>query len=181
MNTNKLPRVIDVGCGPGIYVEALRNAGMDAIGVDPDPSCPYDRVNVFSPDFDKYTGYDLCVCLEVAEHIDEEFAEKFVQQLVKTAPAILFSAALPGQGGHGHINCQPKEYWAHNFARQNYVLDEDAVTRLTGFMRTGYHMGWFVNNVQVFRQYGAVCFERIRQEEMPQAVRLADYIRAGML
>lgn len=181
MNSGKPLRVLDVGCGPGIYVEALQRAGMDATGIDPDPNSPYEKVSIFSPEFAKYTNYDLCICLEVAEHIDEALADEFVQQLVKTAPTILFSAALPGQGGHGHINCQPKEYWAHKFARQNYVLDTDAVTRLTNFMRDGYHMGWFINNVQVFRQYGAVCFDRIRQEETPQAERLATYICAGLL
>jgi SAM-dependent methyltransferase len=177
METKAL-RIIDVGCGPGIYVDALRAAGFDVTGVDPDPSCPYDRVNVFDAAFvEKYRDYDICLCLEVAEHLDASLAEAFVEKLVTLAPTVIFSAALPGQGGHGHINCQPKEYWAQRFALFNYVRDEDATDRLVSFMRAGYHLGWFVNNVQVFRQYGRVCYDQIVAEETPQAVRLAEYLK----
>ncbi|NBT76683.1 MAG: methyltransferase domain-containing protein [Betaproteobacteria bacterium] len=170
-------RILDVGCGPGIYVTALRNLGLQADGVDPDPRCPYDKLSVFHPQFDMYRNYDICLCLEVAEHIDPELADKFVEKLVGVAPTVIFSAAQPGQGGHGHINCQPKEYWAHKFGCHNYVYDAEATTRLCGFMQLGYHMGWFVNNVQIFRQYGAVCFDQIVKEETPQAERLADYLK----
>ena len=170
-------RILDVGCGPGIYVDALRSAGIRADGVDPDPRCPYDKLSVFHPQFEMYTGYDMCICLEVAEHIDESLADQLIDRLVRVAPTVMFSAAQPGQGGHGHINCQPKEYWAHKFAQRNYVLDETETNKLCDFMRNGYHMGWFVNNVQIFRQYGAVCFAQIAEEETPQAARLADYIK----
>jgi hypothetical protein len=33
--------------------------------------------------------------LEVAEHLEEEFAETFIDSLVSLAPIVLFSAALP--------------------------------------------------------------------------------------
>jgi SAM-dependent methyltransferase len=175
-------KILDVGCGPGIYVDALRAAGFIVDGIDPDPRCPHDKFSVFDPQFEMCTGaYDICLCLEVAEHINPELADLFVQKLVQTAPTIIFSAALPGQGGHGHINCQPKEYWVHKFGCQNYVYDEEATTKLVNFMRAGYHMGWFVNNVQIFRQYGAVCFEQIIREETPQAQRLAAYLKEQLL
>jgi SAM-dependent methyltransferase len=170
-------RILDVGCGPGIYVDALRQAGFHADGIDPDPSSPHTRLSVFDPDFESYTGYDLCLCLEVAEHIDASRANEFVAKLVRVAPTVIFSAALPGQGGHGHINCQPQDYWAHKFACHNYVRDAEATTRLVEFMKTGYHLGWFVNNVQVFREYGRVCYATIIKEEIPQAERLAGYLK----
>lgn len=174
-------RILDVGCGPGVYVDALRAAGFTVDGIDPDSSCPLERVSVFDHEFNNYCGYDVCLCLEVAEHINPELADLFVQKLVRTAPTIIFSAALPGQGGHGHINCQPREYWAHKFGCCNYVYDAEATNRLCDFMRSGYHMGWFVNNVQIFRQYGAVCYAQIIKEETPQAQRLAAYLKETLL
>jgi hypothetical protein len=113
--------------------------------------------------------------------VNPELADAFVQKLVQTAPMIIFSAAIPGQGGHGHINCQPKTYWEHKFGCHNYVLDTEATEKLRSFMLGGYHMGWFVNNVQIFRQYGAVCFDQIVKEEVPQAIRLADYLKQEFL
>ncbi|WP_449394980.1 hypothetical protein [Devosia riboflavina] len=36
------------------------------------------------------------------------------------APAVLFSAAIPGQGGVGHLNEQWQSYWADHFAAHGY-------------------------------------------------------------
>jgi hypothetical protein len=46
--------------------------------------------------------FDLAVCLEVAEHLPPERAESFIRELCDLAPVVLFSAAIPGQGGTGH-------------------------------------------------------------------------------
>lgn len=177
-------RVLDVGCGPGIYVQALRELGIEADGVDLDPRCPFDICDVFSDAFlEKYTTqkYDLCISLEVAEHLGKEWADEFVKRLTQVAPTVMFSAAVPGQGGHGHINCQPKEYWIEKFGLCNYVLDAAATSDLVEFMRQGYHMGWFVNNAMVFKSYGAMYYEQIIAEETPQAVRLAEYLTTHTL
>jgi len=169
-------KILDVGCGPGIYVKALKEAGIEAEGVDLDPLCPYVVMDVFSPEFKAtFKGYDLALSLEVAEHLPEERAEDFVDVLTSVAPAVLFSAAIPGQGGHGHINCQPKQYWIDKFARRNYVVDYDGTDEILAFMRSGYHMGWFTQNAVLFKQYGAACYDRIIEEETPQALRLAEY------
>jgi len=171
-------KVLDIGCGPGIYVKALREAGVDADGVDLDPRCPYQVMDVFSADFaQKYAGkYDLAMCIEVAEHLPKNRADELVKQITSVAPTVLFSAAVPGQGGHGHINCQPKSYWVERFALLNYVVDAEETERLVSFMASGYHMGWFRNNAVVFKAYGQACYDRIIQEETPQAIRLASYL-----
>jgi SAM-dependent methyltransferase len=180
-------RILDVGCGPGIYVKALQEAGFDATGVDIDPRCPYIQMDVFSDEFcAAYTAapgrgytFDLCLCLEVAEHLPENRAGAFVRLLTRVAPTVVFSAAVPGQGGHGHINCQPKQYWEQKFGEHNYVLDKDRTENFANFMRQGYHMGWLVNNVQIFRPYGDVYFDTIVAEESPQAARIAQYFAAN--
>lgn len=59
--------------------------------------------------------YDLVVCLEVAEHLAAGAADAFVATLCALAPVVLFSAAVPGQGGHGHVNEQWPAYWASRF------------------------------------------------------------------
>lgn len=172
-------KVLDIGCGPGIYVRALRDLGFEADGVDLDPRCPYDKVNILSDEFtEKYAGkYDLAVCLEVAEHLSPDDADELVEKIVSVAPIVLFSAAVVGQGGHGHINCQPKEYWVEKFADHNYVVDSETTEDLVGFMQSGYHLGWFTQNAVVFRKYGDVCYDRIIQEETPQAERLAQWFQ----
>ncbi|UXN75167.1 hypothetical protein N8D56_09895 [Devosia sp. A8/3-2] len=57
---------------------------------------------------------------EVAEHLSPARAVGFVADLVALAPAILFSAAIPGRGGVGHSNEQWQSYWAGLFAAHGY-------------------------------------------------------------
>ena len=63
---------------------------------------------------------ELALSLEVAEHLSPERAASFVDDLVAMAPAVLFSAAIPGQGGVGHRNEQWQSYWATRFAAHGY-------------------------------------------------------------
>lgn len=177
-------KVLDVGCGPGIYVRALNEQGIDARGVDLDRRTPCQCLDVFSEAFLAEHGdhkYDLCISLEVAEHLPEVKADAFVSRLVQVAPTILFSAAQPGQGGAGHINCQPVDYWVEKFAAYNYVLDQTATRLIRDHMASGYHMGWFVRNALVFKSFGEHSFETIIREETPQAVRLAQYLASHTL
>ena len=176
MIQNKM-RILDVGCGPGIYVKALQDNNVDAIGIDVDKRNPYLKIDIFGEHFLQHTGYDLTMCIEVAEHIPEHLADELIKRLCNTSNTILFSAAKPGQGGHGHINCQEKPYWITKFNNNNFILDEEATTKLVSFMKEGYHMGWFTQNAMVFRSYGEIYYDKIIQEETPQASRLAHYIK----
>jgi len=70
--------------------------------------------------FDLGRVYDLVVSLEVAEHLPASAAEDFVASLVRHGSLVLFSAAIPGQGGTGHLNEQWQIYWVEAFARHGY-------------------------------------------------------------
>ena len=65
--------------------------------------------------------FDLAVSLEVAQHLPEDRAATFVSSLVKLAPAIVFSAAVPYQGGHHHVNEQWPAYWVNLFEQHGYL------------------------------------------------------------
>lgn len=116
-----LRRVLDVGCGEGWLTAELRGRGIDALGIDGDPLDGVDQVVDFEggelPDLGKF---DLVTCLEVAEHVNEAHADRFVGWLCAHADVVLFSAAVPGQGGDGHVNERPAGYWADRFAREGY-------------------------------------------------------------
>ena len=65
--------------------------------------------------------FELAVSLEVAEHLPAESAEGFVASLVRRVPVVMFSAAIPGQGGVDHVNEQWPDYWARLFAKHEFV------------------------------------------------------------
>src|ERR1051326_3058645 len=61
------------------------------------------------------------ISLEVAEHLPEASAQGFVASLTRLAPVVLFSAAVPLQGGAEHVNEQWQEYWRSKFSELDYV------------------------------------------------------------
>jgi 2-polyprenyl-3-methyl-5-hydroxy-6-metoxy-1,4-benzoquinol methylase len=156
ISTNINPAsVLDVGCGPGIYVDALRSRGISAIGIDTDDRVvgkPYLRQESL---FENEDTAEVVICLEVAEHIAEEQADNVaacVAANVKPDGILIWSAAHPGQGGTGHINCQPKDYWAELLTWHGLARDEELEQRLVDHAKNGYHMGWFVQNAMVFKR-----------------------------
>jgi SAM-dependent methyltransferase len=122
--------VIDFGCGTGEWLSVFKKYGVEDIwGVDGSwvdrkllqiPEERFIPFDVRKP-FQMVRQFDLVVSLEVAEHLPQESAATFVDSLTKLGPIILFSAAIPGQGGVHHINEQWPEYWAEHFQHKGYV------------------------------------------------------------
>ena len=122
--------VVDVGCGSGEWLSAFERAGVERVyGLDAQwvgqdklairPDC-FQSTNL-TGEWSIPGKFDLAVCLEVAEHLPEPTSTTFVKRLVEAAPAILFSAAVPGQEGTNHVNEQWPEYWEKLFSQYDYV------------------------------------------------------------
>lgn len=124
--------VLDAGCAMGFLVEALRQRGVEAFGVDVSeyaiehvhPSVrPYCwRGSVTEP---LPQRYDLIVCIEVLEHLPAQEAEEAVANLCRSADDILHSATPYDYKEVTHFNVQPPEYWAEVFARHGFFRDVD--------------------------------------------------------
>jgi hypothetical protein len=67
-------------------------------------------------------SFDLAISLEVAKHLPESRAASFVEDLTRLAPVVVFSAAIPGQGGRDHVKEQWQTYWVAIFAQHQYVV-----------------------------------------------------------
>lgn len=124
--------VVDVGCGTGTFLKIFKNNGIkDVLGID-GVWCNKDLLfrNIEADEFieadlehsiNLKRYFDLVICLEVAEHLSKERGDTFVADLVSLGNIVLFSAAIPQQGGINHINEQWPEYWEEKFAKLNYV------------------------------------------------------------
>lgn len=147
--------VVDVGCGEGIWAAAFEALGVPALGIDGDYVRPGRRlVRRFLP-WDLATPlpalgrFDLCVCLEVAEHLPAAAADGLVAGLAELSDRILFSAAVPGQGGTGHVNEQPHDYWLERFDRLGFAADEAWRDR---FATEGEVAWWYQRNMVVLER-----------------------------
>ena len=147
--------VLDIGCGPGTYVRALRAQDIEATGIDTDERVLGQEHLQQQSLFDLDQQAELVLCLEVAEHIPGEnndaIAESIAASLL-TGGTLIWSAAHPGQGGVGHVNCQTKQYWEDLITAAGLQRDTTMEECLLSYIKNGYHMGWFLQNAMVFRR-----------------------------
>ena len=124
--------VLDTGCAMGFLVEALRQRGVEAYGVDiseyaiqrVDPSIkPYCWVGSVLDPFPQQ--YDLLVCIEVLEHLPPLKADETIKNCCLHGNDVLFSSTPFDYKELTHLNVQPPEYWAELFARYGFFRDVD--------------------------------------------------------
>lgn len=127
--------VIDIGCGLGTFLAVFKENGVSKVfGID-GPWC--DKPALFKnieekefeeKDLEKNLGitqkYDLAICLEVAEHLTPQRADTFIQELTKMSEVVLFSAAIPKQGGDHHYNEQWLTYWVEIFEKYGFEIHD---------------------------------------------------------
>ncbi|MGQ0466408.1 MAG: class I SAM-dependent methyltransferase [Sporichthyaceae bacterium] len=121
--------VLEIGCGDGAWLTMARRLGAERIfGVDEAQS---DRLRLSAEEFDTATmsalgelpgPFDLAMCLEVASRLNETHAVQMVEALCDTADVVLFSSAIPGQGGFGHRNEQWPTYWEALFGAFDFRM-----------------------------------------------------------
>lgn len=121
--------ILDVGCGTGTWLKVARDLGVKEImGMDGAiesknnlkiPASAFLEKDLRKP-FELGRRFDLVMCLEVAEHLPEQNAATLIRSLCKHGDNILFSAAIPDQGGQGHINEQWPDYWQSLFSEYSF-------------------------------------------------------------
>lgn len=145
--------MLDIGCGPGALLRAAHEKGVDAIGFDICGGGGIIQADL-AAELDWQVPADLVVCWEVAEHLPIEAADTLVGTLIRlVAPGghLVFTAAVPGQTGAGHINEQPLAYWREKIGgKLTYLRDETKRMRAAWGPVAG-RCQWYPNNVQVFR------------------------------
>lgn len=128
-------RVIDIGCGPGQWLQVFQASGAtEAVGIDgahvPRELRKIQQFHEFDltdlPGLKTFLKssfpdkFNLCISLEVAEHLPEGLAREFIALLTSLSDYVLFSAAIPYQTGENHINEQLHDYWVKLFMGKGY-------------------------------------------------------------
>lgn len=153
LQLTKATSVLDVGCGTGTWLNVFEENGVnDLLGVDGD----YVERNMLKIRGELFHAHDLTmplalgrkfdvvVSLEVAEHIPEQFADVFVESLVTHGDVLLFSAAIPGQGGQNHLNEQWPEYWQKKFEQFGFYFHDVIRPKIWANERVDF---WYRQNI----------------------------------
>jgi SAM-dependent methyltransferase len=122
--------VVDYGCGIGNFLSKFRDVGVKKVlGIDGEWSNNSLQMlkgndlllQSLTDEMKVKEQFDMAISFEVAEHIPKEYAEKVVKDLTGFSDLVIFSAALPDQGGQNHVNEQWPDYWAKLFNSHGYV------------------------------------------------------------
>ena len=163
-------RVVDIGCGTGVYSREFAGAGCDVTSLEYSPVArkkaaeigvevhPWELTDAVDQQ-PRGRPYDLSMSIEVAEHLPEFLADRFVDFIASGAPLVLLTAAQPGQGGHGHINEQPREYWIKKFEARGYEFSTDETESIIGEAETREVDSWLFKNIMVFRSASGEAFD----------------------
>jgi len=167
---------IDIGCGLGTWLSVCMESGLtDIIGIDGehvDPKRLYiPRERFVSRDLSRSLGvnrrFELAMSLEVAEHLPSDRADSFVAEISSLSDVVLFSAALPYQGGTGHVNENWPEYWTDKFRQRGFVLVDLFRSAVWDDPRVAF---WYRQNCFLYVQEARLAtlgFTAWRQGDMP--------------
>ncbi|MBE9066473.1 Wzt carbohydrate-binding domain-containing protein [Leptolyngbya cf. ectocarpi LEGE 11479] len=166
--------IVDVGCGDGTWLSVFKEHGIQScLGIDGLATKIQLRISQeeilawdLSIPLKLQKTFDLVVSLEVAEHLPTSAAKTFVETLTSLGPVILFSAAIPSQGGTDHLNEQWPDYWAALFQNYNYV----AVDCLRDILWSNDKVEpWYAQNILCFiRQDRLKDFPKLHQQWLAQ-------------
>jgi len=154
--------IIDVGCGTGALLEALRDRGCRVHGLEYAEAalkyCRARRLDVakFDLERDVHTDartFDVAISMEVAEHLPERAADRYVDMLTRLAPVVVLTAAPPGQGGTDHVNEQPPSYWMAKFRERGFghAYEQSQCWR-ESWKASGEVESWYYENLMIFRR-----------------------------
>ena len=155
--------VVDVGCGTGQVLMSFRESGVSAVrGLEYSAAalemCQKRGLEVKPFDIESDTAVDwradLVVSTEVAEHLPERCADRYVDLLTNVADTVFLTAATPDQGGTDHVNEQPNAYWIEKFRRRSFEYDQATSMRWREEWRAAGVAGFYCNSAMLFRRAG---------------------------
>ena len=163
---------VDLGGGLGGWCRAFMDQGITkAVRID-HPSIRRQDLQVSEDCFlphDLDAGlepvgrFDLAISIEFAEHVKPDRSEWVVDFLTRSADVVVFSAAIPRQGGLGHLNERWPWYWDARFKARGFAMFDYLRPLLMPDLAIPY---WLRQNLRVFvkaEQAGAVFTPGLRE------------------
>lgn len=135
--------VLEVGCGMGYQMQEFMKYCDEVVGIDGSQYAVENspvKENIFQHDYtvgelETEDRFDLCWCCEFVEHVEEDYVDNFLSTFA-FCTHVAMTHAVPGQGGHHHVNCQPEEYWIEKMKQYGFEYDSEFTQKLKEIAKT---------------------------------------------
>jgi SAM-dependent methyltransferase len=153
-------RVIDVGCGTGALLEAIRERGVDVFGLERATAgieaCQNRGINVLpfdivADDPPKLDDVDVVISMAVGQQLPTSAAQRYVNLLTSFRCPVVFASDSPGGGDRNPLNEQPHEFWIGLFNERRFSIDEKMSELWRERWRAQGVPRWFYEDVMLFR------------------------------
>lgn len=156
--------VVDIGCGSGAVLNGLQEQGCKAWGLEYSIAavnlCRSKGLSVVQFDIETdsakpewLASADVVVSTEVAEHLPEQCADRYVELCLSLSSKwVIVTAAIPGQGGTDHVNEQPHSYWIEKFQEHGACYCQAETMKCRAEWASGGVDGARARNVLVFQR-----------------------------
>ncbi|MFA6393874.1 MAG: methyltransferase domain-containing protein [Patescibacteria group bacterium] len=153
--------VVDIGCGIGIYLKEFQKEGIEILGFDGAPEAIKNslvgnliKLHDLRRPLRLKRKFDLCLCVEVAEHLPKNCEISLIESLTGLSDTIVFTAATPGQGpaSIGHINEQPHHYWKKRFKKRGFKYKKTTTQLMRNEMKSAGVVWWVTKNLMIFKK-----------------------------
>lgn len=146
--------LFDFGCGPGEYLRYFHDIGFQKLKGFEGTTLSFEFGNVEVRDItESFQDVQIgnVICLEVAEHIPEQYTDVFLDNLTRHLYGrLILSWAIPGQGGLGHVNCR-HNIWVIEKMR-TLGLSLRVLDTLHSRQMVSNNAHWFRNTLMVFEK-----------------------------
>ena len=159
--------VIEIGCGNGELSKLLSRDSIAVMAIDgystpdfsKDSSVKFFKVDLNDANAVKnfftsiHQKFDVAICMEVAEHLKPEVSGQLIESMTAVSDVVVFSAAVPEQGGDGHINCQNRLFWHKLFEKNHFFLRDTIRARIRKNPKVG---RWYALNTLDYTRISGV-------------------------
>jgi len=158
-NFFKPSSIVDFGAANGFYLYQPLRKGCDVLGIEGtvhwlNPMAKrIGRKNCLIQDmrksFDLGKVFDLAISIEMLEHLENEFAEVAVENIVKHGKAFLITASSH-KGGYYHENPRDKDFWINLFESNGVVFNSVETSYLQHQFKNIRNLRWLREDLMVF-------------------------------
>ena len=166
-NELEMPKsFLDIGCGPGHFSNEIKRLGKNSVCVTAidiskqakkfiEPNINFIQYDL-RMHLDLSKKFDVVLCLEVIEHIEEEYENILCESIVRhVGKYLIITVAQPNQRALGHVNLKSLKYWIRKFESFGLIYKNDLSEKWAyNWFTDGDVQFYFYNNILVFTKEG---------------------------